>query len=176
MAPSAQTNLYTTSADIQSLLSALGVDARLDDDESGTVDTTESPFLLRCREVATAKVKRYCLPHYADDQLAQSWLANEWATVLAAHWLCSRRLNAVPDSIQALRDEAIADLEAVHADRIKIPECARRTPDDSPCHSNVNVSPWYRVKQIRVQRSISDRTPTQYPQNIDWPSEARQEI
>lgn len=179
MAPAAQQNLYTSADDVAALLSALGRDARLDDDFSATLDGDESPFLLQCREWATAQVKFYCQPHYDDAELSASWLANEWATVLAAVRLCSRRLNAVPDSLRALcygdikgDDQGVmGDLRDVRRGRAKIPETARRTPDDGPAWSNVTVDPRYRLRQLRVQRPISEQTPAQYPQTVDWRAE-----
>lgn len=183
MAPAAQLNLYCDDSDLAGLLSQLGVDARLDDDASATRDAGEDDVLRLCREWATAQVKMYCLPHYDDSELARSWVVNWWATVLAAHQLCSRRLNQVPDSIRALlfgsggADRGVmGELRDVHADRLKVPECRRRNPDDAPAWSNVVVDPRYRMRQARVQRPISERTPTQYPQTIDWPSEHRQEF
>jgi hypothetical protein len=170
--PTAQTNLYCTDADVEGLLSALGVRSRLDDDQSGAVETDESARLRQAREYATARVKFYALVHYADEKLASSWLVNDWATTIAAYWLSARRLNTVPDSLRELYEGSdgkggvLGDLEAVRKKTMIIPDIAFRNVD-WPAWSNVTVDPRYRVRQIRVQRQISEKTPTQYPQTVD---------
>ncbi len=177
MSLSSQPNLYCTDDDIVFLLSELGVDARLDDDGDGSLSVGEQAFLLQARNYATARVKFYCQVHYDDADLATSWLVNEWATIIAAHRICVRRVNPVPDSIHALLfgtgdpDRGVmGDLLDVRDQKAQIPDIGyRHVP--WPAWSNVTVDPRYRLKQIRVQRPISERTPTEYSQSIDWSSE-----
>jgi hypothetical protein len=182
VAPSAQANLYCSTADVVALLSQLGVDARLDDDGSGSVSGGELAVLTQLVNYATARVKFYCAVHYDDADLATSWLVNEWATVIAAHRLSLRRCNPVPSCLRELMYGAagegarpgdrgvMGDLEDVRAQRAQIPDIGYRNVP-WPAWSNVTVDPRYRVRQIRVQRPISERTPTQYGQDADWSSE-----
>lgn len=182
MTLAAQAHLYCTQIDVEDLISALGVQLRLDDDGSGTVDEDEQRRMTRALNWATAKVKFYALTHYADADLATSHLVNDWATILAAHWLCSTRLNPVPDSIQGLafgrggNDRGVmGDLEDVRAKRAQIPDIGYRNVD-WPAWGNVFVDARYRVRQIRVQRPISESTPTQYGMDVDREAEVNPEI
>jgi len=174
----AQANLYCTDDDIRGLMSALGLDARLDDDDSKDVDTGESAFLLQARNYATAKCKLYGQPHYNDEELASSWLVNEWAVLWAAEWVCSRRMNEVPAPVLRLLyggegegKGALGDMKDVRAGVARLPDVGRRNVD-WPFWSNVTVDPRYRVKQIRVQRPVSEKTVPQYPQNVDRVADA----
>ncbi len=184
MSLATQANLYTTQADVEHLLSVVGVAARLDDDDDGTVGPTDEQLAMdQARNYATARVKFYCVARYDDLDLATSWMVNEWATVIAAHWICTRRGNPVPDSIKELmygdgtaaNRGVMGDLADVRADKAKIPDIGTRNVE-WPAWSNARVDPAYRLRQIRIQRPISERTPTQYPQNVDWGAEHTHEI
>ena len=183
MTLSAQDFLFTTDDDIRGLISALGLDVRLDDDDSGTVEDAESAFLLQARNYATTRVKFYCAIHYDAADLATSWLVNEWATVLAVDWICRRRANPAPECFKELlfgdgsanNSGVMGDMKDVRAKAAQIPDIGYRNVD-WPAWSNITVDPRYRVRQIRVQRPISERTPTQYPQTVDYSSEYNPEI
>jgi hypothetical protein len=174
--PTAQTLLYCSDEDVKGLMSALGVLLRLDDDQSGVAEADETSRLRQAREYATARVKFYCLIHYDDAKLASSWLVNDWATTIACYWLSARRGNPIPESLLQLYQGAdgkggvLGDLEAVRKKELVIPDIAFRNVD-WPAWSNVHVDPRYRVRQIRVQRLISEKTPTQYPQTVDISAE-----
>lgn len=177
MPPTPQATLFATQADVEGLLSALGVQSRLDDDSSGAVEVEESGYMQQCLEYATQRVKFYCSVHYATDKLATSWLVNDWATTIAAWWLSARRGNPVPDSLLALyqgddgKSGVIGDLIAVRKKLMIIPEIAFRHVD-WPAWSNIRVDPRYRIRQIRVQRTMSEQTPPETPRrNVDLQSE-----
>lgn len=179
----AQPNLFTTQADVEQLLSVVGVTARLDDDDTGAVSAPEQLAMEQARNYATARVKFYCVKKYDDLDLAASWMANEWATVIAAHWICTRRGNPVPDSIKELmygdgtanNRGVMGDLADVRAGKATIPDIGTRNVE-WPAWSNARVDPAYRLRQIRIQRPISEKTPTQYPQSVDWGAERTIEI
>jgi hypothetical protein len=174
-------NLYCTEDDIRSWLSDLGVDLRIDDDDSGTVEDDEEAFLTRCLAWGTNQVNKYCVPRYRVQDLAQSYAATLWATIFAAHFLCSRRCNPIPESIQAYafgdskQRGALGDLEDVKKGEMQIWDIGTRNVD-WPAWSNVRVDARYRLRQARVQRPISEQTPTEYTQKVDWPSEYSYEI
>lgn len=176
--PAALGTLFCSAADVATLLSQLGVDARLDDDASGTVSAGELAFLTTLLSYATERVKFYCCPHYDAADLATSWLVNEWATIIATHRLCLRRVNPVPDSVRDLMfgtpetDDrgVLGDLKAVQSQAAQIPDIGYRTVP-WPAWSNVTVDPRYRVRQIRVQRPISERTVPNYSQAVDHAAE-----
>lgn len=168
MPPAALTYTYCTSADVVALLSVYGVDARLDDDSSGTVTPEELAYLTtNLVNYATSKVNLYAQQLYDSSDLANSWLVNEWATVIACQRLCLRRANPVPKSIEALYEEAVETLVQVRGQQAYIPDIPLRN-SQMPTWSNVRVDPWYRVRQIRLERPLSERTPDQFPRNTDW--------
>jgi hypothetical protein len=175
--PPAQDFLFCSESDVQALLSLVGEQARLDDDASDEV-YDGSPGWVQAANYATAKVKAYCLPRYASEDMAKSWLVNEWATIIATQWLCMRRLNGVPETVKEYlygdgtetNPGVMGELIGVRAGRFKIPDCPSRY-NESPAYSNIRVDPIYRTRQIRTQKSISEKTPTQYPQTVDWGSE-----
>lgn len=170
--PTAQANLYCSDDDVTGLMSALGLLSRLDDDGSGVAEEDELARLRQAREYATARVKLYCLLHYEDALLASSWLVNDWATTIACWWLCVRRGNTPTDALKELYEGAdgkggvMGDLKAVREKKLVIPEIGLRHVD-WPAWSNVTVDPRYRVRQIRTQRVLSEKTPTEYPQQVD---------
>lgn|GEM_PF-1784958 len=161
----AQANLYCNETDVQNLLSSIGELARLDDDGTGSV-TNGSAGWIQAANYATARVLAFCQRRYDDIDLATSYMVNEWATVIAAHWLCSRRGNPVPESLQALLASTKEDLQAVKAGSLDVPQIGTRNAD-KPKWSNVRIDGRYATKQIRVERNNSETTPAQYPQTVD---------
>lgn len=177
--------LFCSEQDIQDLMSVLGEQARLDDLDTGagglTVESARA--LQKAQSYATTRVLFYAVQRYDATALASSWLVNEWSTVIACHWLCCRRANGVPDSLhelmygdgKATNRGVMGDLADIRAERAIIPDVGtRNVPWFS--WSNVRVDPRYRVRQVRVERPLSERTATQYPQNVDWPSEGASEV
>jgi hypothetical protein len=117
----------------------------------------------------------YCQGRYGDAEIAANWMVNEWATVIAACWLCSRRGNPVPDSLKFLlkgddgKGGAMADLEKVRSGRLPLPGAPTRGPEH-PSFIAVTVNPLYRLKQIRIQPELSERVVAQHPTSIDSPA------
>lgn len=175
MAPTPQAELFCEQGDVIALLSQVGVDARLDDDADGVVSAAELEFLDTARNWATARVKYYCGALYDSADLATSYLVAEWATALASFYVCVRRVNPCPDSIHELvfgrpgtEDRGVmGDLKEVRAGVGRIPDIGYRNVP-WPAWSVVRADPRYRFRQLRVVKSSSERTPTQYPQTVDW--------
>lgn len=125
---------------------------------------------------ATAQVKLYCNVKYDDVALADSWSVNRWATHLAGYRLCRRRTNACPTTVAEDYKETVAELKSVQAGSLYIEDIGLRTTE-APAWSNVTVDQsGYDIRKVRVQRPISEGTPTQYPQNVSWPAEFSFEI
>lgn len=169
MPPASQSVLFSSDDDVVSLLSQLGLDARLDDQDAGG----QAAFLSRAHNWATGRILFYCAPFYDASAMASSWLVNEWASVLATFWVCVRRVNPLPDVIRqlvyggdGLGEGVMGDLKDVREGRAQIPDVgARNVP--WPAYSNVRVDPRFRVRQVRVIRQTSEGTPTRYPQPTD---------
>lgn len=158
--PVALSVLYATQQDVEALLSAEGVELRLDDDGTGTVNATELAYLtVQALSYGTDRVNYYCLPRYSDPaELAKSWIVNEWATVCAGRWLCSRRTNPLPESIEKLFAGAVEEMKAVQAGAAQVPGIG--LGDAAwPVWDNLNVDPRYRVRKARVERRLSEKRP-----------------
>jgi len=164
--------VYCVEADVNDLLSQEGVELRLDDDSTGAISTTERQVLtVKGIYWATSRVNLYLVPRYEASQLATSYIVNEWCTRFAARWLCSRRGNSPPASIEDLYQEAKEEMADVLAGKMQVPDIGARSPE-WPLWSNIRFDDSYGVRKLRVERPISERTQAGYQQNIDWPAEA----
>jgi hypothetical protein len=158
--------VYCTESDLQALMSVAGETARLDDDQSGAIDGPEPGYLTNAINWATSKVNMYALALYAAQDLATSYLVNQWTIVLAAQWLSSRRGNPPPGSFADLYKETIEDLKSIRKGENQIPDIGYRDAA-WPAWSNVRVDVLRTVQRVLVERSISERTPTPYRQHRD---------
>lgn len=157
--------LFCQQSDIEDVLSVDGLSLRLDDNNDGAVDATEQGRVTRSIYYATSRLGMY-LSRYNAADLQQSQVVTEWAAIFATRWLCNRRGNGVPSGIQEAYDEAMLEIKEVQAGRMDLMEVAAR---EVPwfAWSNCRVSAAYRLRRIRVERPISEKTPTTYPQTRD---------
>ncbi len=152
-----------TLTDLQSRLSTIGVTLRVDDDPSSV-----GQILQR----ATNKVFYYTEPLYdhltiLQDANLAGW-TNDRAVDIAAYYICTRRANPCPQSVVDEYKEALLALEDVRLDLSQIPNVYQRHRS-SPTFSNVKVDTSYISARIRVERSISESSPTiGYSQWNDW--------
>lgn len=135
--------------------------------DNGVTVWTASLMNVACVR-ATATVQRYCLGRYDDSQLVLDNSVNDWATTIAARWLAIRLYRAAPDHLEKMYDAAIEELKAVKSSELNL-NIAPRT-SEWPFLSNVTVDLGYTIRKIRVETAISEPTPTQYSQAIDWSS------
>lgn len=152
-------SIQTTTTDIPS-----GAQAR----DSGVNAATGARLLVGARK-GTSKVKLYCNARYDDSQLKLSGTVLDWATIAAAKFLCTRRSQGCPKSIREDYDEAIEEMKMVQAGQLQIEDIGTRGVD-WPTVTNVVVNPGYDGMRARVQRNVSEQTPTAYNQYIDWNS------
>ena len=153
---------YTSVAEIEDRLSAEGVLLRLDDDRNGSASTPESDRGTYAVNIATARVNMYLSQRYAPADLAASWVVHDWATIIAARWICKRRANPVPESIE---DDYLAAIEEMTAIRERVMALGGVTErqSDQPTLSNMTLDNRYRVRQLRRQSPLSTREPTTMP-------------
>lgn len=162
--------LYTDQAEINDLLSENGVNLRLDDDDDAAVDADELVRITpRIVNKATARCNLYLLERYDANQLADSWMVHHWATVIGAYMVCQRRGNVIPESLQQEYDQCIEEMQAVKDGDMSLGDVPQRE-SDQPTFSNVTIDDRYRVRRVRVQRPISEQSPSAIPQNIHHPS------
>ncbi len=138
--------------------------------DSGVNAATGARLLVAARK-GTSKVKLYCNKRYDDAQIALCGSARDWATDIAVRWICRRRNQPVPKSVQAAYEEALDELREVHGGRLALEDVGTRGAD-WPTISNITVRPSYNGMQARVEPNISEASPTVYGQYIDWNSAA----
>jgi hypothetical protein len=126
-------------------------------------------LLVKACQIATAKCKLYLCNIYDDSQLVLSWSVNQWATAIGARWLGTRRFMAAPENVQQAYDEAIEEMKAVAAGQLSIEDIGTRT-SAWPFLSNISINDGFTFRKLRVEWPISEQTPTQYPQSVDWSS------
>lgn len=124
---------------------------------------------LKACKYGTSQVKLYCCQRYDDSDLATSWDVNRWATALAAHWLCKRGGQSPPTSVEEDRKESLAEMKQVRVGMLSISDIATRSAG-WPFLSNVTVNLAYDYNRVRVEQQLSEGTPTQYGQHVDWNS------
>lgn len=167
--PTALEYLYTTRADIDALLSSDGVDLRLDDNAGGSVSATELAYLTtQGINYATDRVNNYLMGRYAPVNLYASWTVADWTTILAARWLCSRRGNDVPKSLERMYKETVEEMEEVRTGAMAL-AAIEEYVINAPAWSNVRVTPHSRMKRLRVERPLSERTAPGFSRrNVDY--------
>ncbi len=125
--------------------------------------------LVKACQYGTSQVKLYCCTRYDDSQLVLAWSCNRWATALGARWLCRRRRQSAPKGIEADCEDALAEMLMVKSGALSIEDIGTRTTG-WPYMSNVDVDVRYEIGRVRVIPLLSEGTPTNYAQLIDWNS------
>lgn len=152
------TTVYCTSADVQQRASVDGVALRLDD--SGAV-------IDACIEEATVEVNNYCLTFYDVGGLANSDWVRMKTIRLAIFYLCLRRMNKPPASVERARDDILADLEKVRAGRLDISD-TYKSHSSAPQLINQRVVLQPTPRLVTSQsRSIGELPVNAYPQRLD---------
>lgn len=167
MPPVGLSYLYCTQADVENVLSAVGVQARLDDDGDGYVNTTEQARMTDAINRATETCNFYLYNRYTPQNLSFSNIVNEWCSDLAAYVLCRSRGNPVPDAIIEAAQDAKDDMKEVLGGRIQLPAVPLRRWL-APTWDNIRVDLNYRFRVIRVEFNTSSQMPTTRPLNPDW--------
>lgn len=169
--PTALTYQYTSESEIVDLASRFAVDTRLDDNDDETVTSTELARLTtNIVNYATSEINLFVGERYTMAALAESWFIHHAATVRGAIFLCQRRFNSVPESLEDewVRIERL--LQRIHDHKLSLADIPE-LESDQPIMSNVTIDDRYRVRRIRVIRPTSDNKPSPYPRRNHWPSE-----
>lgn len=172
MAPAATSYLYCSADDLTTWLSVDGSTGRADDDGSGDLSATESGYIARAIQWATARINFFCLGKIASADLARSWIANQWCSIIAAYFLSCRRGNPAAASLKDLYEEAMADLKQIQSGEVTLADAPLRTAG-WPAWSNVKVDTLRTYKRVRVELPISETKsgrPAAYQQNTDLPA------
>lgn len=138
--------------------------------DSGVNAATGARLLVACRK-GTSEVKLFCNKRYDDSVLVNCGTVLDWATCIAARFLCTRRAQGCPKSLQKEYETVEKRMMMVQCGQLDLEDCGTRGVD-WPAVCNITVNPAYDVVRARVQPSISEQTPTVYGQFIDWNSAA----
>lgn len=161
-----------TSISVAALSAAVNSGAQARD--SGVNAATGARLLVAARK-GTSEVKLFCNQRYDDSQLVLSGIVCDWATTIASRWLCKRRAQGCPKSLEVDYRDIRELMLMVQGGQLAIEDIGTRGVD-WPTIVNVTVNPAYDGMRARVQPNISEGTPTGYPQYIDWNSAALLEL
>lgn len=163
---------YVSEEDIEALLSVHGKTASLDDLGVGAPTGDNDAHLNKAIQWATARVNFYLGNQYAARYLAESWIVNDWATILACYWLRTRRGNPAPSAIMDMYKGAVEDMSRVQSGEVNLPDTPTRSAA-WPAWSNVRVDQLYPVRKVRVERGLSESRGGRpsYQQHLDFAAE-----
>jgi hypothetical protein len=165
------TAVYTTTTELDRMLSAAGVVSFSDHDDNGDGD---SAVVTEVIERASVHVASYVARQYEIGTLANDVQIREWTTVIAAYQLCLTRGNMPPESL-AIRYNSIADPDAgilaKIADKHKwhgrlLTATRRRDKAMHPSFSNLTVDRRYPQERVRVTSRNSNGETSALEQDI----------
>ena len=118
------TQIYCAKADIEAIWPAESLLASVDDDTSGTLSATELGYIDRAIERAANFINARLEMRYALSDLASNTWCRDANAAIAAYWLSTRRGLAAPAHLQQQYDAYVAELVAIVAGAIKLPQQA----------------------------------------------------
>jgi len=167
---SAPAVIGTTSLSVSALSTAIPVGAVAID--NGT-NVWLAGLLVKACQIGTGRVKDYCCSRYEDSDLynnsTERGAAFRWACAIAVRWLSKRLFQSAPEGAQQDYEEAMEELKMVQNSSMNIADIGTRT-SGWPFLSNVTIQDMYTYRKVRVEPVISEQTPTQYAQAVDWNS------
>lgn len=156
---------YTTEAAMQRYFSASGTLAFSDHDGDAIED---DGVIDDCINQATEEIDGYARQRYSQAGLSASTLINRWATTIACFFLCLRRGNAPPESLQMEYDRLLAQpnglLPLIAAGKYSLPGVAL-IADLRPTWSNLRIDRRWPNSKVRVTRSNSSEAPSTLSQD-----------
>lgn len=157
--------MYCTITDVESYLSPCGVESFADHDNDGVADVG---VVEECIIEAGAEIDLYAQQRYAAESLATSTLIKSWCIRLASYFLCLRRGNPPPESLQReferLTNPRDGLLVQLGKGLLQLPGVSLRN-DLRPSMSNVRIDRRYRDSTVRVTPNNSTDAPTTLTQD-----------
>lgn len=151
------TTTYCTLDHVRNRLSSAGVTLRLDD---------APPNADEVLDEAAAEIDQYLLRQYTSEELATSRWVKHKAADIAALFLCERRGNPPPSSIEMKAQKAYQILEKILEGQMQVPDIPSRKRT-FPVMSNVRtiLRPYPRtvVERTRSTGQVSDYVQTSDP-------------
>lgn len=147
---------YCTAADLDEYLSAIGVDAFSDHLE---LDTDPATTVTNCIERAYREINAVVLKRYTLASLVGNLILKDWSTIMACRYLCLRRGNMPPQSLefeyQEIVDRETGKLRDAETGRINLLPEGSVPSDNLPTFSNLTVDRRYVHERVRVTRQNS---------------------
>lgn len=158
--------VYSSRSEVESLISNVGINLRIDDDDDGVISIPQEEDLLDdCIAEATDTFNLYAMHYYDPEYLAGSRWVRRRVSYMAAHILGRRRGNT---SIYCSEWERIMEeLGKVGQGLAFIPLLPRRE-DFIPMVSNTVIDRNYTKKKQRVDKSQSVGDTTDIEQDEDY--------
>ena len=149
------TQIYCTLSDIEAIWPPADVLASVDDDASGTLSATESSYIDRAIERAANFINARLEMRYRLSDLAANTWCRDANAAIAAYWLATRRGAAAPAQLQQQYDAYVAELVAIVAGSIKLPQQAESF-DLMPGVTNyaIRLDEPYRKAQVVDETSV----------------------
>ena len=157
--------VYCTESEVERFLSANAVTDFADNDQDGSKDVG---VVDDCINQATEEIDLYARQRYTPALLVTSTLINRWAVVIAARFLCQRRGNPVPDSLESewlrIADPTDGILVMIAKGKRQLPGIALRA-DLRPTFSNLVIDRRYQRSTVRVTTTNSSDAPSDQSQD-----------
>jgi len=144
------TQIYCTQGDIEAIWPAGDLLASVDDDASGTLSAAELSYIDRAIERAANFINARLEMRYRLSDLAENTWCRDANAAIAAYWLSTRRGAAAPAQLQQQYDAYVAQLVAIVAGSIKLPQQAESF-ELMPGVSNFAISlaePWRKAQRV----------------------------
>ena len=156
-----QLAFFTSRTEVESVLSTVGLDLRVDDDLDGVVSTAEEDYLVDAMAEATDEVAGYLLHRYEHSELENSRWVRRVTSYFAASAICRRHGN--PDMFVTELERYQKKMEDVIAGKFFIPNANSRVMI-GPKMSNIVVDNNYANNKVRVdkQSSVGDEAPDRH--------------
>lgn len=144
--------VYCELEDLQRFMTTQGVTDWADHDADGMADTD---IVEDCINQATEEIDLYARQRYTQAVLSTSTLINRWCMVMATRFLCHRRGNSPPASVEVEWERISQHLEDISQGKKQLPGMALRD-DLRPTMSNLKIDRRFRHSKIRVRPNSSD--------------------
>jgi|GEM_PF-2073609 phage gp36-like protein len=152
------TQTYCTRSDLESLWTPAEVLAAADDDADGSLSPTEETHIAWAIEAAAGEMNSYLEIRYTLADLA----LNDWCrsvnAVLAVALLASRQGDALPETLAAQRNAALATLRDIAAGARLVPQAVNRH-ETIPTVSNFTTNLAQRRAKVRRVPETSTGNP-----------------
>lgn len=156
---------YTTAQDVYNLAGEMAIDLRTDDNATIPNAPSVDDLIDGAIDYASGRIDFYCLTKYSGAELASNRWCRGIATLLALHYLCRRRLNEVPSSLQTEWEERLEELKAVQKGTAVVPGAARSRRPAVVSTPSVDLN--RRNNQVRVDPNRSTGVAKDYRRSTD---------